>query len=430
MSIEKSQELFEKAKIVIPGGVNSPVRAFTQVGGTPRFIERGEGCYLYDIDGNSYVDFICSWGPLILGHRSQLQIDAIQKALEIGTGFGAPTSLEVEFAELICGLIPGMDMIRLVSSGTEATMSAARLARGYTGRPYIVKCNGCYHGHSDSFLVQAGSGAATQGISGSLGVSDKVVSETISIEFNDIEILKASLEKIGYDNCAAIILEPVPGNMGLVLPQEGYLHAVRELCNAYGILLLFDEVMSGFRVSLTGAAGYFNVTPDIYCFGKVIGGGLPMAAYGGRKEIMSTMAPLGGVYQAGTLSGNPVAVSVGLATVKFLIENNPYAILEERGKTLMDGMKSIFIKEGIPFQANVCGSMFGFFFSETPVTNYTQAKNTHIEVFKKFFHEMLCEGVYFAPSAFEAGFLCIHHTGDVIDSVLEKVKRVASRLCF
>lgn len=428
MNIEKSAALFEKAKKYIPGGVNSPVRAFTQVGGVPRFIERGEGCYIYDVDGNSYIDFIGSWGPLLLGHRSDLQLNAINRALEIGTSFGAPTSLEVEFSELICSLIPGFDMIRLVSSGTEATMSAARLARGFTGRNFIIKCNGCYHGHADSFLVRAGSGAATQGISGSLGVSEKTVSETLSVEYNDIAQIKESLEKIGPSNFAAIIIEPVAGNMGLVLPSKAYLSELRDLCTEHGIVLIFDEVMSGFRVSLGGASGYFNIIPDLFCFGKVIGGGLPMAAYGGRKDIMSLLAPLGGVYQAGTLSGNPVAVSVGLETLKFLIKNNPYPLLESRAKLLTEGIKLAFESVNIPIQVSFCGSMFGFFLSNYPVTNYKEAQGSDISLFKKFFHCMLDEGVYFAPSAFEAGFISLMHTEEVLREVIGKVEKVVKTL--
>lgn len=426
--IHKSEELFSRAKKIIPGGVNSPVRAFTQVGGVPRFIERGDGAYVYDADGNKYIDFIGSWGPIILGHRSPVQLAAIDRIKDIGTSFGAPTSLEIEFAEIMCGLIQGLEMLRLVSSGTEATMTAARLARGYTGRNKIIKFNGCYHGHADSFLVQAGSGAATQGISGSLGVSNEVVSETISLEFNDIQLLEETLASVGGQNIACIIVEPVAGNMGLILPNDDFLPSLRKICDQHNIVLVFDEVMSGFRVSLKGASDYYSVIPDLYCFGKVIGGGLPMAAFGGRREIMECLAPLGGVYQAGTLSGNPVAVSIGIATLEYLIRENPYQVFESRTKRLVSGMKELAIINNIPLQVSQIGSMFGFFFSDTPVKNYSEAKSTNIERFKRFFHIMLDQGVYFAPSAYEAGFIGIAHKDELIEEVLEKVGRAFSEL--
>lgn len=424
MSNINSTSLIEKAKQYIPGGVNSPVRAFNQVGGSPIFMKEGEGAYVTDVDGNKYVDFIGSWGPIILGHKSPIQLNAIEKALKMGTSFGAPTELEVKFAELMCGLIPGLDMIRLVSSGTEATMTAIRLARAYTGRNKILKFNGCYHGHADSFLVNAGSGLATQGINSSPGVPEELASKTLSIEFNDISLVRKAIMNSGADKLACVIVEPVCGNMGLVLPKEGYLKELRNICTEYGILLIFDEVMTGFRVALKGAASYFNVTPDIYTYGKVIGGGLPMAAFGGKREIMEMMAPLGPVYQAGTLSGNPLAVSVGIDTVQHLIETDPYEELGTRTKYLIDGMKEIFSEVGMPIQVASIGSMFGFFFSKDPVTNFIEAKKSDIEYFKKFFHGMLKAGVYFAPSAFEAGFIGIKHDLEVLGGVLERVRGV------
>ena len=425
-SVKKSEELFHRAKAVIPGGVNSPVRAFTQVGGTPRFIKRGEGAYIYDQDDNRYVDFIGSWGPMILGHCSNLQIKAFEKLKNIGTSFGAPTELEVEFAELMCGLIPGLDMIRLVSSGTEATMTAARLARGFTGKSKIIKFNGCYHGHSDSFLVQAGSGAATQGISGSLGVSQNIAADTISIEYNDISAVKSVVN--ASNDIAAIIVEPVPGNMGLIEPMPGFLNELKDISTKNNIILIFDEVMSGFRVSLKGASGLYGIVPDLFCYGKVIGGGMPMAAFGGRRDIMSILAPLGGVYQAGTLSGNPVAVTLGIETLKFLIQEDPYKELGERTNYFMSKMKEHAGFHGIPLSTNAIGSMFGFFFSNTKVNNYTEAKASNIDLFKKFFHEMLNEGVYFAPSAFEAGFIGLKHDYELFDDVLVKIAKVFSKI--
>ncbi len=423
-----SQQLFDRAKKVIPGGVNSPVRAFTQVGGTPRFINKGEGPYIFDVDGKKYIDYIGSWGPMILGHASNIQKDALLEYIPNGSSFGAPTELEVQFAEVLTGLIPGLEMIRLVSSGTEAAMSAVRLARAYTGKKKIIKFNGCYHGHADSFLVQAGSGVATQGISGSLGVTEEVVGNTISIEYNDIELLKKVVSTIGEDNIACICIEPVAGNMGLVLPKENYLKEIRELCDNTNILLLFDEVMTGFRVSLLGASGYYNIIPDIFCLGKVVGGGLPLAAFGGSEKVMSMLAPLGPVYQAGTLSGNPLAVISGLRTVEYLIKNNPYNELEERTKYLVNGLINSASNAGIALTGSAIGSMFGFFFSEKIPENYTEVKNSNTDLFKVFFHKMLERGVYFAPSAFEAGFLGIQHTYEVLNTTIMHADEVFKEL--
>lgn len=424
VDLSKSESLFERAKSVIPGGVNSPVRAFTQVGGTPRFMAEGDGAYVIDADGNRYVDFIGSWGPIILGHKAEIQIKALENALKIGTSFGAPTELEVRFAELITELIPGLDMVRLVSSGTEATMTAIRLARAYTGRNRILKFNGCYHGHADSFLVNAGSGLATQGITGSPGVPEELIGKTLSVEFNDITAVRKAVMNSGADKIACIIVEPVCGNMGLVLPKDGFLKDLRQICNEFGIVLIFDEVMSGFRVSLKGASDYYGVVPDLFTFGKVIGGGLPMAAFGGRAELMQMMAPVGPVYQAGTLSGNPLAVSVAVETIQYLREVDPYEEFSKRGQFFVSGLKEIFKDAGVAFQGNSIGSMFGFFFSKNPVTNFSEAKASDIGYFKKFFHKMLGEGVYFAPSAFEAGFIGLKHDYEVLGDVLEKVRKV------
>ncbi|MCL4145458.1 UNVERIFIED_CONTAM: hypothetical protein GTU68_013033, partial [Idotea baltica] len=332
-----NQEIFAKAKQVLPGGVNSPVRAFGSVGGTPLFIRSGNGAYMEDSSGQRFIDYVCSWGPLILGHNSDVVKHAVIEALNSGTSFGAPTEREVSFAELLTSILPGVEMLRMVSSGTEAMMSIARLARGFTSRNYIIKCDGCYHGHADTFLVKAGSGAATQGISGSAGVPEDVVKYTLSVEYNNFEALKQTVEKIGAQEIAAIVLEPVAGNMGMIVPDAGYLKQLRELCDKTGMLLVFDEVMCGFRVSLGGAAERFSVTPDLAAYGKVIGGGLPAAVFGGRRDIMSELAPLGAVYQAGTLSGNPLAVAAGHAVVSWLNDNNPYPQLEERARRLMSG---------------------------------------------------------------------------------------------
>lgn len=428
MSTPISESLMGRAKKFIPGGVNSPVRAFTQVGGTPLFIKEGEGPYVIDVDGNRYVDFLGSWGPIILGHKSHIQINAIKRALDMGTSFGAPTELEVTFAELMTSLIPGLEMMRLVSSGTEATMSSVRLARAYTKRSKILKFNGCYHGHADSFLVNAGSGLATQGISTSPGVPEELALKTLSVEFNDISLVRKAIMSSGADKIACIIVEPVCGNMGLILPDEGYLQELRSICTEYGIVLIFDEVMTGFRVGLKGSAGLFNITPDLFTFGKVIGGGLPMACFGGKREIMELLAPLGPVYQAGTLSGNPLAVSAGIDTVQHLIETDPYEELGTRTKFLIDGMGELFKEAGVPFQGRSLGSMFGFFFNENPVRNFVDAKKSDVEYFKKFFNAMLEEGVYFAPSAFEAGFIGVQHDMELLGGVLESIKKVISRL--
>ena len=421
-SVSVNEEIFGRAKVVLPGGVNSPVRAFGSVGGTPLFIRSGSGSHITDSQSRKYIDYVCSWGPLILGHDAEVVREAVAEALVCGTSFGAPTEREVEFAELLVSILPGIEMIRMVSSGTEAMMSLARLARGYTARKYVVKCDGCYHGHADTFLVKAGSGAATQGISGSAGVPDEIASCTLSVEYNDLEKLSELLSDVGAEQVAAIVVEPVAGNMGLVQPEPGYLQGLRKLCDQHGILLIFDEVMCGFRVALGGASERFSVVPDLAAYGKVIGGGLPAAAFGGRAEIMSHLAPSGPVYQAGTLSGNPLAVAAGHAVVSYLVENNPYPRLEELGNRLMSGFKAAADNAGIDLQVSVCGSMFGYFFASEKVLNFSMAKQNNQEQFKKFFHAMLERGVYLAPSAFEAGFISCAHTDELVDQSIAAAK--------
>jgi len=414
----KSRALFERAKNVIPGGVNSPVRAFGQVGGTPIFFERGDGAFVFDVDGKKYTDYVGSWGPLIFGHAPQFVTEVLSKVAKNGTSFGAPTEIEVLFAEKICNLIPALEMVRCVSSGTESTMSAIRLARAFTGRKRLIKFNGCYHGHADSLLVKAGSGVATLGIPGSPGVPEEIANLTSSIEFNDLDLLEDTLKELGAHNIAAILVEPVAGNMGLILPEQGYLEGIRKLCTQAGIVFIVDEVMTGFRVALRGAHTRFNIDPDILCFGKVIGGGLPVGAFGGKREIMEKLAPSGTVYQAGTLSGNPLALSVGLEMLNRLEEENPYPNLESRGEQLATGMIEIGQELGIPISATSCGSMFGFFFSDKLPKNYSEVAKGDIPKFKLFFHKMLEKGVYFAPSAFEAGFISICHTQEIIAETL------------
>ena len=413
---------------MIPGGVNSPVRAFRNVGGEPLFIASGSGATLRDADGNEFIDYVGSWGPLILGHAAQAVRDALDATVAQGVSFGAPTEREVQFAELLVSILPPVEMVRMVNSGTEATMSAARLARGFTQRDVLIKCNGCYHGHADFFLVQAGSGVATHGISGSAGVPDATVSQTLSVEFNDLELMERSVASVGADNVAAIIVEPVAGNMGLILPQPGYLQGLRQLCDEHGILLIFDEVMTGFRVALGGAAERFDVLPDLATYGKVIGGGLPVGAFGGRKEIMSQMAPMGDVYQAGTLSGNPLAMAAGLAVVQMLSETNPYAELEALAARWSAGMAEAAQEAGIPFRSTFCGSMIGFFFSEHAVHNFSDAKNCDVQMFTKFFQGMLAESIYLAPSAFEAGFISTAHSEAQIDQTVDAARTVFRKL--
>jgi glutamate-1-semialdehyde 2,1-aminomutase len=424
MALDNSQsrELMKRAEKVIPGGVNSPVRAFKGVGGNPLFIRSADGAFMHDADGNQLLDFVGSWGPMILGHGSEVISAAISEALSNGTSFGAPTEPEIELAELVCSVVPGLDMVRMVNSGTEATMSALRLARGFTGRDYILKCHGCYHGHADSLLVSAGSGIATFGIPGSPGVPEAVAELTLCAEFNDLQQINDAIGKVGADKVAAIIIEPVPGNMGMVLPEPGYLQGLRDICSEHGILLIFDEVMSGFRVALGGATERFGVQPDLITLGKVIGGGLPVGAFGGRREVMEHLAPNGPVYQAGTLSGNPLAMAAGMAAVKTLVETNPYPELEELSSRWSQGMSRVARENGIPLQVSSCGSMVGMFFSETAVRNFAEAKLCDIEMFTRFFQGMLSRGIYLAPSAFEAGFVSVMHTPELIDRTIAAAK--------
>ncbi len=413
----KSDQLFKGAREVIPGGVNSPVRACSSVGGQPLFIEKGEKARLYDADGNSYIDYVLSWGPLILGHRPPEVIDALKEVLETGTSFGAPTALETRLATLVTQMVPSVEMVRMVNSGTEATMSAVRLARGYTGRDIIIKFDGCYHGHADTLLVAAGSGVATLGIPGSPGVPEPVIKNTLSLTYNDIDGFAAVMEKMG-DQVACVILEPVAGNMGMVEPVDGFLETLRELTRKHGTLLIFDEVMTGFRVHKGSAQGLFKITPDLSCFGKVIGGGLPVGAYGGRRQIMDAIAPTGSIYQAGTLSGNPLAMAAGIATLTALQKDGVYEALNHKTKTLIEGFQSAADTAGIPFQAGHVGSMAGFFFTDRAVHNFDDAKTCRLERFAAFYRGMLERGVYLAPSQFEACFISLAHTDqDIADTV-------------
>ncbi len=407
MNIKKSEELFARGQSLIPGGVNSPVRAFRGVGGTPRFIARGEGSRLIDADGNSYIDYICSWGPLILGHRPPVVIDALREVLEIGTSFGAPTERELILAELIRDAMPSMEMVRLVNSGTEATMSAIRVARGFTGRDLTIKFEGCYHGHVDSLLVKAGSGMATLGIPDTAGVPESFAATTLALPFNDLAAVEKAFAERGPE-IAAVIVEPVAGNMGCVPPAPGFLEGIRSLTGKYGALFIFDEVMTGFRLAFGGAQQLFHIKPDLSTIGKVIGGGLPIAAYGGRADIMRKIAPVGPIYQAGTLSGNPLAVSAGIAMLRHL-KSHPgiYDDLEARTAELAKAAPA-----GIT--VNRVGSMFTFFFTDSAVTDYETAKRSDTERFKKFFHFLLDRGIYLPPSQFEAGFLSAAHTDDDI----------------
>jgi glutamate-1-semialdehyde 2,1-aminomutase len=412
-----NDKLFERARDAIPGGVNSPVRAFHGVGGTPRFIARGEGARIWDEDGKSYVDYVCSWGPLIVGHANAAVLKAVREAAENGLSFGAPTAREVEMAELLKRLMPGLDLVRLVSSGTEATMTALRLARGYTGRDLIVKFEGCYHGHADSLLVKAGSGALTLGSPSSAGVPAEIASCTLVLPYNDPAELHAAFRKQGAA-IAAVIVEPVAGNMNLVIPEPGFLGLARELCSQYGSVLIFDEVMTGFRVALGGAQGIFGIRPDLTTLGKVIGGGLPVGAVGGRREIMERLAPLGPVYQAGTLSGSPVAVAAGLATLELVRAPGFFERLAAETHRLVEGLSEAARKHGVCFSAQSIGGMFGLYFRATPPSGYAEVMQCDKEAFARFFHEMLARGVYFAPSAYEAGFVSAAHTRKDIEETL------------
>ncbi|HUE75901.1 MAG TPA: glutamate-1-semialdehyde 2,1-aminomutase [Chloroflexota bacterium] len=414
----RSARLLDDARRLIPGGVNSPVRAFRGVGGVPRFIARGEGAHVYDVDGNRYIDYVLSWGPLILGHAHPDVVAAIAEQAGRGTSFGAPTELETELASLITGAMPAVKLVRFVSSGTEATMSAVRLARAFTGRPKIIKCAGCYHGHADQFLVQAGSGVATLGLPDSPGVPPGATADTLSVPFNDLAAVEELL--VGHpEQVAAIIVEPVPGNMGLVPPREGYLAGLRHLADRHGALLIFDEVMTGFRVGFGGAQERYQVTADLTCLGKVIGGGLPAAAYGGRRDIMEQIAPSGPVYQAGTLSGNPLAMTAGIITLRAIGQPGVFDRLAKTTLTLRDGIESAARSRDIPIQTSAIGSMWGFFFNQEPVTDYASAKKSDTDRFARFFHAMLDRGIYLAPSQFEAAFVSTVHDDAIVSQTID-----------
>ena len=418
---KRSQEAFVEAKKIIPGGVNSPVRAFRAVGGDPVFVERGQGSKMYDIDGNEYIDYCLSWGPLILGHAHPDVIGAITEIAVRGTSFGAPTLLETEMAQLVTEIMPNVEVVRMVNSGTEATMSALRLARGYTKRSKIVKFEGCYHGHADSLLIKAGSGVATLGLPDSPGVTEGVAANTLTVPYNDAESLKLAFEKFG-DDIAAVILEPIAGNMGCVKPLLGYLEQVRAITKQYGALLIFDEVMTGFRAAYGGAQTLYNIEPDLTTLGKVIGGGLPVGAYGGKREIMEMIAPAGPIYQAGTLSGNPLAMIAGYTTLKILGQPGSYERLEAMGKRLVEGFLETGRELGIPVTGTYVGGMMGMFFSENEVVNYDTAKQCDLGRYSKYFSAMLERGVYLAPSQLEAGFLSLAHTDADIDRTLEAAR--------
>ncbi len=423
----RSRAAFDRARRVLPGGVNSPVRAFKAVGGVPRFIARGQGPHVWDVDGNRYVDYVLSWGPLIVGHAHPEVVRAICEQAGLGTSYGAPTEAETALAELIADMVPSVEVVRLVNSGTEATMSALRLARAFTNRPKIVKMEGHYHGHADHLLVSAGSGVATFGLPNSPGVLPAVAQETIVIPFNDLEAAEALFERVG-DQVAAVILEPVAGNMGVVPPQPGYLEGLRELTRAHGALLIFDEVMTGFRVHLGGAQALYGVEPDLTTLGKVIGGGLPVGAYGGRREIMELVAPEGPVYQAGTLSGNPLAVRAGLVTLELIRQPGAFEAMVRRAERLAQGMVRIAREAGLPATGHQVGTMFSLFFAEGPITTYADAKGSDTDLYARFFHAMLEAGVYLAPSQFEAAFLSTAHTDEIIDFTLEATAQAVNRL--
>jgi glutamate-1-semialdehyde 2,1-aminomutase len=421
--MSRNQQLFERSQKYIPGGVNSPVRAFKSVGGTPVFFERGLGPVAWDADGKAYIDYVGSWGPLILGHAHPEVVAAVQAAAQKGLTFGAPTAAELEIAELLCNLVPSIEQVRLVSSGTEATMSAIRLARGYTGRNRIIKFEGCYHGHDDALLVKAGSGALTFGNPSSAGVPAETASSTMVLDYNDITGIEQAFSQFG-DEIAAVIVEPVAGNMNLVTPNPGFLPGLRELCTRHGSVLIFDEVMTGFRVGLECAQGLYDIKPDLTTLGKVIGGGMPMAAFGGRRDIMQCLAPLGAVYQAGTLSGNPVAVAAGLATLRLVQKPGFYETLAATTRQLTDGLTAAAKERGVVFCAQAVGGMFGLYFRNSLPTSYAEVMSCDREAFNRFFHAMLGEGIYFAPSAFEAGFVSATHSDSEIDKTLAAAGRI------
>ena len=422
MNLDKSMELLAAAKDVIPGGVNSPVRAFRAVGGEPPFIARGEGAYLEDADGNRYIDYVLSWGPLILGHAHPAVVSALAEATASGTSYGAPTALETELAELVIEMVPSLEMVRFVNSGTEATMSALRLARAYTGRQKIVKFEGCYHGHADLLLVQAGSGVATLGLPDSPGVPPGATEDTLTAPFNDLAAVEHLFARFP-EEIAAVIVEPVAGNMGVVPPVDGFLAGLRELTEAHGALLIFDEVMTGFRVALGGAQELYGIDPDLTTLGKVIGGGLPVGAYAGKRAIMETVAPAGPMYQAGTLSGNPLAMTAGLVTLKELCKPGIFEDIVAQTRRLCQHIGQAAKEAGVPVYQTQVGTMFCTYFADGPVTDYTGAKRSDTAAFGRFFHAMLGAGVYLAPSQFEAGFTSTAHTSEVIDATVDAAQR-------
>jgi len=424
---ELSQKLFAEAQTFIPGGVNSPVRAFKSVGGNPVYIAKGEGSHITDVDGNTYIDYIGSWGPLILGHAHPKVLAAIQEAAVLGTSFGAPTERETEMAKQVCEIVPSVEVVRMVNSGTEATMSALRLARGYTKRDKIMKFEGCYHGHADSLLIKAGSGVATLGLPDSPGVPSSIAVNTITVPYNDMESVKLAFEKFGNE-LAAVIVEPVAGNMGVVPPMPGFLEGLREITHRYGTLLIFDEVMTGFRVARGGAQDYYGITPDLTTMGKVIGGGLPVGAYGGKREIMLQVAPAGPIYQAGTLSGNPLAMAAGLTTLQELGRPGVYEQLEAKSARLAEGLADNAKKAGLPHTLNRVGSMVCLFFTETPVVNYETAKTADLTRFSAYFQYLLEEGVMIPPSQFEGMFVSLAHTDEDIERTIEASYKAMKRL--
>ncbi|MBA6417745.1 glutamate-1-semialdehyde 2,1-aminomutase [Colwellia sp. 6M3] len=425
---KNSQQLFNEAQEIIPGGVNSPVRAFNSVGGTPLFIKKAQGAYIFDADGKKYVDYVGSWGPMILGHNHPAILEAVIETAQNGLSFGAPTELEITMAEKVREIVPSMERLRMVSSGTEATMSAIRLARGFTGRDKILKFEGCYHGHADSLLVKAGSGMLTMGVPSSPGIPEDVAKHTLTVSFNDIDQVKEIFEKFGNE-IACIIVEPVAGNMNCIPPVAGFLEGLRAICDQYKSVLIFDEVMTGFRVALGGAQAHYNILPDLTTLGKVIGGGMPVGAFGGKKEIMDYIAPVGPVYQAGTLSGNPIAMAAGLASLNELCKGNKHQQLSDATEKLAMGLKAAAERNGVSLAINYVGAMFGFFFTEEEnITSFAQATACDAEKFNRFFHLMLEEGVYLAPSSFEAGFVSTAHGEDEIAFTLAAADRCFAQL--
>jgi glutamate-1-semialdehyde 2,1-aminomutase len=427
MQDNKSKAFFSRALNLIPGGVNSPVRACRSVGMEPRFIDRADGCHVYDVDGNKYIDYVGSWGPMILGHRHPQVLDALTGALRHGTSFGAPTEMEIQLAQMVVDAVPSVEMVRMVNSGTEATMSAIRLARGATGRDVIIKFDGCYHGHADTLLVDAGSGVATLAIAGSPGVPQAFIENTLSLPYNDIESVEKVM-KLRGDSIAAVIVEPVAGNMGLVAPAEGFLAALRRLCDQHGAILIFDEVMTGFRVALGGAQSLYGISADLSCFGKIIGGGLPVGAYGGRGDLMRQVAPQGPVYQAGTLSGNPLAMAAGIATLTEIGRPDFYASLDRLSERLMDGLQQAAARNGVQVTADRVGSMLGLFFTKGPVRNFAEAKKSDLKRFSEFYQGMLHRGIYLAPSQFEVMFVSAAHDEHTIDRTIAAADEVFARM--